>query len=155
MSTAPSVFDQRISYRSAVVDLVNTTFDPQIKKANDDIALWQDQINALQSKIGDAKQFIAEVRHLQQHASDHADLPGAPLPPAHLPPLSVMCRACSQPIVKTVDGKWVHTGRELMEHGDRCDPKVKLPVAEPAKGDTQAFNDWNGAINDERSGVVS
>ncbi|MFI6594909.1 hypothetical protein ACIBHX_01605 [Nonomuraea sp. NPDC050536] len=151
MTTTPNVLDRPLSYRKSVVDLLNNTFDPQIQKANADIADWQEQINLLQSKIGDAKKFIAEIRQLQQHTSDNADLPTV----APLPPLSVLCRSCSMPIVKTADGGWVHAGREVVEHGERCDPKKQSPVAEPAKGPAQAFGDWNGAINEERTGGTS
>lgn len=145
----PTFEEKRVAYRQALVEKLNTTFDPEIKRANTDITAWTEQMNALQRQIDDARKYIAEIRQLQQHTSENADLPGAAL----LPPLSLKCRSCDMPVVQLGDGRWTHSGRELVEHGERCDAKNKQsPVAEPAKGPAQAFGDWNNAIKDERAG---
>jgi hypothetical protein len=148
-----TIFDPpRYSYRQALVEKLNSTLDPEIQRANADITKWTEQINRLQQQIDDARKYIGEIRQLQQHTVENADLP-MPVP---APPPSLKCRSCDQPVVQLGDGRWTHAGRELIEHGERCDPKHKQsPVAEPLKGPAQAFGDWSDALNEERAGGLS
>jgi hypothetical protein len=126
-----SVFE-RLAYRPAVVELFRRTTEPEIQRVAADIARMQDQVNTLQAKIGDAKQYIAELRQAIRDVEASADLP----------PLAVTeeipCRTCGHPVIQR-DGLWTHAGRELMEHGARCNPKDKQsPVAEPSGQNTVA-----------------
>lgn len=131
MSTT-SVFDQRLAYRPAVVELFRRSTDPEIQRAVADIAKMQDEVNLLQTKIGDAKQYIAELRQAMKDVEASADLP--PLAATE----EIQCRTCGQPVVQR-DGRWTHAGRELLEHGDRCNAKSKQsPVAEPVGQNTMA-----------------
>ncbi|GAA2861112.1 hypothetical protein [Nonomuraea rubra] len=134
MSTTSSVFEQRLAYRPQVVELFRRTVDPEIQRAANDIAAWQEQVNALQTKIADAKTYIGELRQATRDIEASADLP----------PLAVTeeipCRTCGQPVVQRADSSWTHAGRELMEHGDRCTPKDKnSPVAAPTGQNTAAM----------------
>ncbi|MEU7831310.1 hypothetical protein [Nonomuraea sp. NPDC049129] len=142
-----SVFDNRIAYRPAVVDLFHAAVDPEIKLASDEIAELQGQVNQLQVRIADRKQHIAELRQALSDVVASADLPITGLPPQPQP-----CRSCDQPIVTVADGTWTHAGRELLEKGHLCTPEDRnSPVAEPVKGPGQAFGDWNEAIEQQRS----
>ena len=142
-----SLLDQRLPYRPAVVDLFRGIVDPEVQRVAADIKAWQDQINALQGKISDASRYIAELRQAQKDIESGADLPIVPEPR-----LTITCRTCGAPIVKHQDGRWVHAGRELLDHGHKCSPDDKnSPVAEPAKGPAKAFGDWAGAIDQDRA----
>lgn len=145
--SSTNVFDTRVPYRTAVVDLFYAVVEPEIKLANDEIADLQEQANKLHARIADRKQHITELRQALSHIDARADLPITGLPPQPQP-----CRSCDQPIVASTDGTWTHTGRELLEKGHLCTPEDKnSPVAEPVKGQGQAFGDWNIAIEQERS----
>ncbi len=131
MSTTSSVFDQRLAYRPQVVDLFRRTVDPEIQRAAGDIAAWQEQVNALQAKIADAKTYIGELRQATRDIEASADLP--PLAVTE----EIQCRTCGQPVAQRQDGSWTHAGRELMEHGERCNAKDKnSPVAAPVGQNT-------------------
>lgn len=145
--SSTSVFDTRVPYRPAVVDLFHAVVEPEIKVANDEIADLQQQVNKLHARIGDRKQHIAELRQALSHVDGRADLPIIGLPPQ-----PQLCRSCDQPIAGRPDGTWAHAGREQLEKGHLCAPDDKnSPVAEPVKGPGQAFGDWDVAIEQERS----
>lgn len=144
----PVYEEKRIAYRPAVVDLVRRNINPEIQRVNADLTAKQEQVNKLLAQIADGEKYITELRQAVKDIEAKADLPPAPLTP-----LSLKCRSCDMPVVQLGDGRWTHSGRELVEHGERCDAKNKQsPVAEPAKGPAQAFGDWNNAIKDERAG---
>lgn len=130
MSTT-SILDQRLAYRPAVVELFRRTTEPEIQRAAADIAKMQEKVNELQANIADAKTYIAELRQAIREVEASADLPPV------APPRDAECRTCGQPIVHAGDNRWVHAGRELMEHGERCNPKDKQsPEAAPAGQNT-------------------
>lgn len=132
MSTTSSVFDQRLAYRPQVVEAFRRTAEPEIQQAANDIAAWQEQVNTLQAKIADAKQYINEFRQALRDIEASADLPPLAVT-AEIP-----CRTCGQPVVQQ-NGEWTHAGRELMQHGERCNPKDKnSPIAAPAGQTTAA-----------------
>lgn len=132
MSTTSSVFDQRLAYRPAVVERLRSVADVEIQQAADAITRWQEEVNALQAKIADAKTYIAEFRQAIRDVEASADLP----------PLAVTeeipCRTCGQPVVQRPDGSWAHAGREMTEHGDRCNPKDKRSLTAAPAGQTTA-----------------
>ena len=134
MSTTSSVFDQRLAYRPQVVELFRRTVDPEIQRAAGDIAVWQEQVNALLSQIADAKTYIGELRQATRDIEASADLP--PLAVTE----EIQCRTCGQPVVQHPDSTWTHAGRDLMEHGERCNPKDReSPTAAPVGENTAAM----------------
>jgi hypothetical protein len=129
-----SVFDQRLAYRPAVVEAIRRVAEPEIKRAADDITAWQEEVNTLQTKIADAKTYIAEFRQAVRDVEASADLP--PLAVTE----EIACRTCGQPVVQLSDGRWTHAGRDFLEHGERCSPKDKeSPVAAPTGQNTAAM----------------
>jgi len=130
--TNTTVFDQRLAYRPAVVEAFRRVAEPEIQQAANAIAKWQEEVNALQAKIGDAKQYIAEFRQALKDVEASADLPTL------TPPEPITCRTCGLLIVER-DGRWVHAGREAMQHSERCNPKDKeSPSAAPVGQNTAA-----------------
>ncbi|MFD9950538.1 hypothetical protein ACFWYW_57580 [Nonomuraea sp. NPDC059023] len=128
-----SVFDSRLAYRPAVVEAFRRVAEPEIQRAANDIAAWQEEVNTLQAKIADAKTYIAEFRQAVRDVESSADLP--PLAVTE----EITCRTCGQPVVQRGDGTWTHAGRERMENGDRCNPKDKQsPEAVPVGHNTAA-----------------
>ncbi|MEU6725575.1 hypothetical protein ABZ917_17860 [Nonomuraea wenchangensis] len=132
MSTTSSVFEQRLAYRPQVVELFRRTVDPEIQRAANDIAAWQEQVNALLAKIADRKQYIGELRQATKDIEASADLP--PLAVTE----EIQCRTCGHPVVQRTDGSWTHAGRELMDHGERCNPKDKRSLTAAPAGQTTA-----------------
>lgn len=131
--SSTSVFDTRLAYRSSVVEAFRRVVDPEIQQAANAITKWQEEVNDLQAKIGDAKTYIAEFRQALRDIEASADLP--PLAVTEETP----CRTCGQPVVQRLDGMWTHAGRELIEHGERCNPKDKQsPAAAPSGQNTAA-----------------
>ncbi|MFC4006549.1 hypothetical protein ACFOY2_04910 [Nonomuraea purpurea] len=134
MSTTSSVFDQRLAYRPAVVEAFRRVAEPEIQRAANDITQWQEEVNQLQAKIADAKTYIAEFRQAVRDVEASADLP--PLAVTEETP----CRTCGQAVTQRPDGGWTHAGRELLEYGERCNPKDKeSPTAAPAGQNTAAM----------------
>lgn len=130
-----SVFDNRIAYRPAVVDLFRAVVEPEIKLASDEITDLQERMNQLHARIGDRKQHIAELRQAMKDVEASADLP-----PAALPARPPSCRTCGLIVVQRGDGRWTHKERELLDKGYLCNPKDKeSPEAEPVGLNTAAM----------------
>ncbi|KAB8186943.1 hypothetical protein FH608_046495 [Nonomuraea phyllanthi] len=152
MSTTSSVFDQRVAYRPAVVDLFRNLTGPEIQRVTGEIAKLQEQVNHLVAQIEDGERYISELRQAQKDVEASADLPAAEPPAASV----AKCSACGEKVVQ-VEGEWTHSGRELVKNGKVCWPdRHKSPVAAPAGPADQSFERWEGAIEEERrAGSVS
>lgn len=140
--TNTSVIEMAALYRPDVVETFRHAADKEVQRLAAEATELQQQVNDLTAQIRDKQQQIAQYRQVMSMVTSHEDLPSPP-----------SCRSCGLPVVQGGDRTWKHTGRELTEHGERCDPKNKQsPVAEPAKGPVQAFGAWNDAISSERAG---
>lgn len=141
MSNA-NVMEKSALYRADVVETFRQAAETEVQRLSGEVTELQQRVNHLTQQIRDREEQVTQYQRVMSMVTAHEDLP--PAPPT--------CRSCGWLIV-LVSGTWWHEGGENNQVGFRCNPDDKnSPVAEPAKGTSQAFGDWSGAIAEERAG---